>query len=205
MSGAEFNRYQQRVSEASTSNGWEPYRKKKAGAKTHLLAFVIVILPKVGVLSDLSIRGPSPETEEKYIESVNRTVDRYEELLGLLTRDPVAEPAITLKLDNRDLDTGLKVRPGGYPPTDQTYANLLKEITGLGAPVPITLKRDILGYYANPAAPITTKKNPDKWKQVQEQLATLKTMPVIRRDFDLEQISKSEAGARSNRASETGQ
>jgi hypothetical protein len=205
VSGPEFNRYQRRISEASTSNGWEPYRKKKAGATTHLLAFVIVILPKVGVMSDLAIRGPSPETEEKYIESVNRAVDWYQELLGSLTRNPLAEPGIAMKLDNVDLDTGLKVRPGAYPLTDQAYAKLLKEITGLGAPVPLMLKVDILGYYADPAAPITTRKNPDKWKQVQEQLATLKTMPVIRRVFDLEQISKSEAGALSNRARETGQ
>jgi hypothetical protein len=192
VSGPEFNRYQRRVSEASTSNSWEPYRKGKAGAKTYLLAFVIVILPKVGVLSDLAIRGPSSETEEKYIESVNRTVDRYQELLGLLTRNPAGEPGITMRLDNCDLDTGLAVRPGSYPLTDQTYAKLLKEITDLGTPVPLMLKVDILGYYADPTAPITTKKNPDEWKQVQERLPTLKTMPVIRRDFDLEQISKSD-------------
>jgi hypothetical protein len=205
VSGPEFNRYQRRISEASTSNGWEPYRKKKAGAKIHLLAFVIVILPKVGVLSDLAIRGPSPETEEKYTESVNRTVDRYQELLGFLTRNPVAEPGITMKLDNRDLDTGDKVRPGGYRLTDQTYAKLLGTITALGAPIPVTLKRDLLNYYADPAAPITTKENKDAWHRVQEQLAELKTMPVVRRDFDPEEVSQSDSEDTPNKASETGQ
>ena len=95
-----------------------------------------------------------------------------------------------MKLENRDLDTGDKVRPGGYRLTDQTYAQLLQKVTELGAPVPATLKRDILNYYANPSAPITTKKHAGEWKRVQEQLVILKTMPVIRRDFDPEEPSQ---------------
>ena len=190
LPSAGFDRYAQRVSEADTTNGWEQYRKGKFSVKTHLLAFVIVITPKVGVLSDLAIRGPNQETEEKYVASVNRSLDRYEQLLGYLTQNPEAEPGITMKLENRDLDTGAKVRPGGYRLTDQTYAQLLAKITALGAPVPVTLKRDILNYYADPAAPITTKKNERAWKQVQEQLVVLKTMPVIRRDFDPEEPSQ---------------
>jgi len=195
VSGPEFDIYAKRVKEASENNGWEQYRKAKFSMKTRLLAFVIVITPKVGVLSDLAIRGPNTETEEKYVASVNRSLDRYEQLLGYLTRNPTAEPGITMRLENRDLDTGDKVRPGGYSLTDKTYAQLLAKITALGAPVPVTLKRDVLHYYADPAAPITTKRNEREWKQVQEQLAVLKTMPVIRRDFDPEEPSQAENGS----------
>jgi Zinc dependent phospholipase C len=195
--GPEFDLYAKRVSEADASNGWEQYRKKKAGVKTDLLALVIVTLPKVGPLSGLAIRGPIQGTEEKYIESVNKSLDWYEELLGYLRGTPTAEPGITMKLENRDLDTGLKVRPGSYPLTDWTYAQLLQKVTTLGTPVPVTLKRDILDYYADPAAPIATKKNEDAWKRVQEQLAVLKAMPVIRRDFDREEPSQPENGAAS--------
>ena len=70
---------------------------------------------------------PSQQTEEKYVESVNRSLERYEHVLGYLIRNPKAEPGITMKLENRDLDTGAKVRPGGYRLTDQTYANLLQQ------------------------------------------------------------------------------
>jgi hypothetical protein len=192
--GPDFDLYAKRVDNASNSNAWEQYRKGKLSIKTRLLAFVIVITPKIGVLSDLAIRGPNAETEKKYVASVNRSLDRYEQLLGYLTRYPTAEPGITMRLDNRDLDTGDKVRPGGYSLTDKTYAQLLAKITALGAPVPVTLKRDVLNYYADPAAPITTKKNERAWKQVQEQLAVLKTMPVIRRDFDPEEPSQPENG-----------
>ncbi len=177
LPGAEFDRFQQRLAEADFAYGWEQYRKKP-GVRTHLLALLIVITPKIGPASDLAIRGPNQQTEEEYVESVNRTVDRYQELLALLTHSPSAEPGITMNLDNRDLDTGAKVRPGAYALTDATYARLLGKITSLGAPVPATLKHDVLEYYADPAAPITTKKKKKAWETVQEQLAILRTMPV---------------------------
>jgi Zinc dependent phospholipase C len=177
LPGAEFDRFQQRLSEADFAYGWEQYRKKP-GVRTHLLAFLIVITPKIGPASYLAIRGPNQQTEEEYVESVNRTVDRYEELLAILTRSPSAEPGVTMKLDNRDLDTGARVRPGAYALTDATYARLLGKITSLGAPVPATLKHDVLEYYADPAAPITTKKKKKAWETVQQQLVVLRTMPV---------------------------
>jgi hypothetical protein len=177
LPGAEFDRFQQRLTEADFANGWEQYRKKP-GIRTHLLAFVIVITPKIGPAADLAIRGPNQQTEEEYVESVNRTVDRYEELLAQLTHSPTAAPGVTMKLDNRDLDTGAKVRPGAYALTDATYAKLLGEITRLGAPVPATLKHDVLEYYADPTAPITTKKKKKAWETVQQQLSVLRTMPV---------------------------
>jgi hypothetical protein len=180
----EFDLYAQRVKEADTTNGWEHYRKGKFSMKTRLLAFVIVITPKIGVLSDLAIRGPNRETEERYVESVNRSLHRYEQLLGYLTQNPKQEPGVTMKLENRDLDTGAPVRPGGYRLTDWTYARLLDRITAHGEPVPVTLKQDVLAYYADPAAPIATKKNKKAWKRVQQDLAVLQAMPVIRRDFD---------------------
>lgn len=174
----EFDQFQKRLADADFNNGWERYRKK-AGIKTHLLAFVIVILPKIGVLSDLSIRGPSEDTEEKYVASVNRTLARYEEVLGELARAPASDPRITMNLENRDLDTGYKVKPGAYALTDATYASLLGKLTSLGGPIPAELKEDLENYYADPSAPITTKKDKKAWQRVQTGLAALRTMPVI--------------------------
>jgi hypothetical protein len=174
----EFDKFQKRLADADFSNGWERYRKK-AGIRTHLVAFVIVIVPKIGPMADLAIRGPSQETEQRYVVSVNATLDRYAELLASLARDPAADPRVTMDLDNRDLDTGARVKPGAYPLTDQTYARLLDKLTKLGDPVPERLKQDIEAYYADPAAPITTKKNRKAWKRVQAELVTLRTMPVV--------------------------
>jgi hypothetical protein len=178
LPSAEFDRFQKRLADADFNNGWEQYRKK-AGVRTHLIAFVIVIVPKIGPMSDLAIRGPSQETEQKYVTSVNATLDRYAKLLGELAQHPAVDPRLAMDLDNRDLDTGALVRPGAYALTDQTYAKLLDKLTRLGDPVPERLKQDIESYYADPAAPITTKKNQRAWKRVQAELVELRGLPVV--------------------------
>ena len=166
-----FSQFEKDVSQASSINGWESYRKSP-GFKTHVLAGVIFILPKVGSLSMLSIRGPQTQTEALYIDSVNRSVGMLRQLLASYRTIPTNVP-------NRDLDTGAPVKPGGYPLTDDTYAQLLETLTRTPTrPIPFSLKRDILGYYANSDAPITTKKNQKKWAAVQSQLKILTNMPT---------------------------
>jgi hypothetical protein len=82
-------------------------------------------------------------------------------------------------LPNRDLDTGDVVKPGGYSLTDETYAYLLHTLTSQPTvPIPAGIKEDIEAYYSNPDAPIKTKEDPERWKQVQTDLATLKNMPT---------------------------
>ncbi|MBB6143482.1 hypothetical protein HNQ77_001426 [Silvibacterium bohemicum] len=174
----DFDQFQKRLADADFSNGWEKYRKK-AGVKTHLLAFVIVIVPKIGPASDLAIRGPSQATEQSYVVSVNRTLNRYEELLKDLVQAPAADPLVTMNLENRDLDTGYRVKPGSYPLTDQTYAKLLDRVVKVGEPIPDRLKQDIEGYYADPAAPITTRKNKKAWRRVQAELLQLQAIPAV--------------------------
>ncbi len=93
---------------------------------------------------------------------------------SLAPRDP-SDPGHPLK--NRDLDTGHVVQPGGYRLTDATYAHLLHLLTRRpGTPIPPGIKEDILAYYANLDLPITTKKDPEQWKQVLGDLETLKAM-----------------------------
>jgi hypothetical protein len=175
---ADYRELNQRLQAADYNTTWQNTRKK-AGFRTHLLAFVVIIIPKIGPASDLAIKIPTEDTQTRYVASVNRTLDLYEDLLARLKKSPQQTPEITMTLDNRDLDTGYVVQPGGYPLTDKTYAELLAMITAhpLQAP-PAGLKRDILAYYADPDAPIITKKSAKAWKKVQEQLAILQTMPV---------------------------
>ena len=171
--GPELERMTREQAQAASENEWEQYRRH-AGAGTYSLAGLIFILPKVGILSDLAIRGPNVSTEDLYVRSVNRTVDA----LRMTTAggaNGVREP-----VPNRDLDTGEVVRPGGYRLTDETYAKLLHRITRTpGAKVPFGLKRDMEAYYADPAAPISTKRKPQQWARVQAELVTLGTMQVI--------------------------
>ena len=175
----EFQKFDARLQQADYNHGWQNTRKKP-GFKTHFLAFVVILVPKVGPLSDLSIKIPTEETETEYVASVNKSLDRYDDLLGRLRQQAAEDPQIVLNLENRDLDTGYVVQPGGYPLTDKTYARLLQMITKHPEqPAPSGLKRDILAYYSNPASPIVTRKNPQAWKDVQNELAVLATMPVV--------------------------
>jgi hypothetical protein len=176
--GPQFDEYVQRLSRADFNNGWEQYRKK-AGIRTHVIAVLIVILPKIGPLSDLAIRGPQASTEARYVESVNRTVDWYEQLLGALAKNPTASPRTTMNLNNRDLDTGAIARPGTYRLMDETYAKLLGRIVVVREPIPTTLKRNIQAYYSDPNAPISTKKHKRAWRRVQQELTVLESMPVV--------------------------
>ena len=158
--------------QASTDNNWEAYRKTP-GFTSHLYAGFIYILPKVGTLKMLAIKGPDQHTEDLYIKSVNHSIKAMRLVLTNYDR-------IEHYISNRDLDTGQIVKPGGYPLTDKTYATLLHMITEHpDKVVPAELKHDLIDYYADPLAPIITKKDPEKWAQVQTDLKTLATMKTI--------------------------
>ena len=170
-----YQEFSRRQAQAAVENHWALY-KKKAGFKVHFIAFLIRIVPKIGPISDLAIRGPNEETNRWYIESVNRSMHDYERMLGELAKDPTHQ----LNLPDRDLDTGNMVRPGGYRLTDKTYAELLNKLTAdPGRQVPSGLRRDVLAYYADPNAPISTKKHAHTWKRVQTELTTLQGMQTV--------------------------
>ena len=170
-----YHEFSSRQAQAGAENDWALY-KKKAGFEVHLVAFLIRIVPKIGPISDLAIRGPNAKTDRWYIESVNRSMHDYERMLGELAKDPTHQ----LNLPDRDLDTGNMVRPGGYRLTDKTYAELLNKLTAdPGRQVPSGLRRDVLAYYADPNAPISTRKNSKAWKRVQTELTTLQGMRTV--------------------------
>lgn len=169
--GPESQKLDSEVAQIAVENDWDKYRKK-AGIGTYTLAGFIYIVPKVGPLKLAAIKGPTAATEEEYVRSVNLSTDALSSAIGRLVK-----PHQTLP--NRDLDTGLPVRPGGYRLTDDTYAKLLHRLVeDPHHTIPPGLKADIQNYYADPNAPIRTKKNPTQWAQVQSELQTLQTMPV---------------------------
>jgi Zinc dependent phospholipase C len=168
----EFDELAVELHQAADDNDWEAYRKPP-GFRSHLYAGFIFILPKFGTLKMLAIKGPTPQTEDFYIKSVNHSVTS---LRLVLTNFDTIDHYIS----NRDLDTGQVVKPGGYPLTDYTYAKLLAVITKHPDHlVPAELKHDLADYYADPQAPITTKKDPEEWAKVQANLQILATMKTI--------------------------
>ena len=139
------------------------------GFGTRFLAVLLRILPKVGPLKALDFNVPSAKTENLYFASINQTVDRY----GALLNDSGHR---NLKLTDDDLDSGKPTAAGEYTLADDTYAKLLSHIADKKFDVTTAdLQKNILGFYANPAAPIDTKKDPGKWQKVQTNLDALKT------------------------------
>ncbi|MGA8088469.1 MAG: zinc dependent phospholipase C family protein [Terracidiphilus sp.] len=174
-------------------NNWQAYRHK-AGIETHLLAGLIFILPKIGPLSLVNIKGPTQKTEEDYAQSVAVATTDLRLVLAAFTpvnaRSTAPPSPLTSLVQNgpsalilrdprhplpdRDLDTGHVVQPGGYSLTDFTYASLLHKLVAKpDRPIPPGVKHDVEAYYSNLNLPIATKKDPARWSEV---LADLKTL-----------------------------
>jgi Zinc dependent phospholipase C len=176
------------VATVAAENNWATFRHH-AGIGTYALAGLIFVLPKIGPLKLVAVKGPTQATEAEYMHSVVMSESALRRRLARFTpphgnprpRQIMARPSRGRQspLPNLDLDTGLIVKPGGYPLTDSTYADLLHRLTLKPAqPIPPGIKEDIQAYYSDPDSPIATKKAPEQWKQVQADLATLDTMPT---------------------------
>jgi hypothetical protein len=146
-----YRTFSQRVAQTNYQRHWQ-HAFKGPGFRAHLLAVVVFIVPKIGVISDLAIKIPRADTEEWYLQSVNRTVDK---LGGIL--DSMAKSANSpFDLRNLDLDTGKPTAFGTYPPTDQAYAALLARIVSRpDRIVRESVQRNILKYYSAPVPPAT--------------------------------------------------
>ncbi len=190
---ADAKEIEKESADAATQYDWAAYRKK-AGFETHLIAGVLRILPKVGPLAMVAIKGPSEAAEADYMHSLASSTTALRNRLTLFTptearpAKPVSATASTDALDppdpehplpNRDLDTGQVVKPGGYRLTDVTYAELLHRLTrDPNQPIPPGIRSDIQAYYSDVNAPITTKRKAGAWARVQADLTTLATMPT---------------------------
>ena len=126
----------------SAANHWDRYHHHGPRIGTHLLAGLIFIVPKVGVLSDLAIRPPSPSAEQDYVSSLMHTVS--------VMRKTLAAVSTSDGLPNLDLDTGKEVAPGTYSLEDYTYVDLLHRMTrDPSQPVPFGIKQDLLAYFSD--------------------------------------------------------
>src|ERR1700730_18359734 len=132
------------------------------------LAFLYLILPKIGPLKVLQLRTPTPETERMFEASFNATLDRYRKLLSQAGTGQ-------LDLPNDNFDTGDTTGPGKYRLNDETQARLLDALAKrnfVGASPEI--RAEILEFFGHSDAPYTIKKDPKTWAKVQAQLERLR-------------------------------
>jgi hypothetical protein len=208
-----FQRLSAEIAAVAQQQNWQQYRKH-AGIGTYTLAGVLYVLPKVGPIRLVAVKGPTEKTELDYVHSVLSSTDQLDAALRRFTpppalkstatdaaavdsqKSPAPSDAVPAKpgsaqviprqsgdpnhpLPNRDLDTGVTVKPAGYRLTDDTYATLLHRLVQTPtAPIPPGIKEDILLYYANLDLPFATKKFPNVWSTLQQDLAVLRSMPT---------------------------
>jgi hypothetical protein len=157
------------LSRTSYQKEWgKGYRKPGFGER--VLAFFLDFMPKVGPFKALDFKIPTQKTEDMYIASMNHTVENYKKLMTDVA-------AAKLHLDNMDFDTGKPTHAGEYAMGDNAYGHLLGQLADDNfSQVTAELRENILNFYADPNAPLSTKKNAAAWAKTQQELERLKTI-----------------------------
>jgi hypothetical protein len=137
---------------------------------SRLLGFLVRVLPKVGPLKAASPKIPNAEAERLFLESFEAAVDDYRRMLRTLGGG--------LDLGNPNLDLGRPSRAGDYRLADEAWSRLLDKLgrRDLAAVGP-ELRRDILAFYADPEAPVETRRiDPARWRRNARDLERLRAL-----------------------------
>jgi Zinc dependent phospholipase C len=141
----------------------------RPGVGTRILSTFLRYMPKIGPFKALAFNNPTPQTEDLYIKSINMTVDQYRVFLEQVR-------AGALVLPNCDLDSGVATRAAEYSLADESYAQLVGQLSGrkfdLTSP---ELRTNILDFYLDLSASIETKKDTGHWRDLLTQLDQLKS------------------------------
>jgi Zinc dependent phospholipase C len=141
---------------------------RKPGFFAKLLTFLYKLLPKIGPLKPLSFKAPTPQAEQLFRASLDRTRERYRAEL-------IALRAGRLSLSNTDFDTGKPSAHGEYELADETYADLLKRLADRKfVNVPDALARNVLAYYDAAPDRVSGRKEAKRMKHITDRLAALR-------------------------------
>jgi hypothetical protein len=113
VDNADLKKLQADLAVVARENHWEQYRGH-AGVGTYLLAGFVRILPKIGPLKLLAIKGPTPATEGLYIHSVVQSQTALEYAVKHFTPPPALAPTADIAASQ---DSG-----GTPPPAPQARA-----------------------------------------------------------------------------------
>jgi hypothetical protein len=166
--GMTRKRFLYNLSKSDYEREWgKNYRKPNAAER--FLAFLYLLIPKIGPLKVLEFRTPTPETQRMFEASFNATLDRYRKLIRELE-------AGQLELPNDNFDVGEATGPGKYRLNDDAHAELLdrlaeKKFSGISAEV----REELIHFFAEPDLPYATKRNAKAWARVQAELEQLKS------------------------------
>ncbi len=155
---------------ASTRNKdlTQKFEPESPGFTARVMSVVFRVVPKAGPLSVLNFKIPSAEAETLFVQSIDHTIQLFEESLFKLRSQP------HLELASYDLDTGSPTVREEYKLADETHQELLNrqskhDFQFTSAP----LKNYLLTYFAGLPPPTG---NSEKKKEHQETLQNLKKL-----------------------------
>ena len=126
------------------------------------------VLPKVGPFYVLSFQSPGPDAEKLFTESFNGAVERYR-------MDLAAEKSRRSQPANVNLDIGVPSDAGKYKMCDDAYASLVDHLAKERfTDVPQDVRENILAFYKDDSAAISTRKDHKHWAKLQQELEALK-------------------------------
>ena len=79
------------VATVAAQDNWDQWRRK-AGIGTCTLAGILFVIPKIGPLSIVAIKGPTSATEAEYLHSVVQSTDTLRRALARFTPPTAAGP-----------------------------------------------------------------------------------------------------------------
>ena len=144
----------------------EAYMKPRWYAR--LLGLLFKVIPKFGPFKPLAFKAPTPETEQLFLESLDRTRNQFDASLTASRQD-------ALRLPNRNLDTGAVTALGEYTLADTTYEQLLEKLADRKfAGVSPELAKNIAGFFGEvQVLPGDTSRHHKRSARVRERLDTL--------------------------------
>ena len=116
---------------------------RRPGFFARFLGLIVRVLPKIGPLSALAFRLPTPEAQRLFAESFRDSRERFGAMI-------VDASDGSVELANTDFDVGRPGRTGENPIADETYVELLDTLAARAfTATPPELRLDIVQYFRN--------------------------------------------------------
>ena len=142
---------------------------QRPGLFARFLGVLYRILPKIGPLKPLSFKAPTPEAAELFARSFRDATARFRTEVNAL-KDRKFE------IVNANFDTGRPSRFGDYSLADDTYRELLVQLSDQKFQgMPDALTRNIVAFYGDgPGPSVQDKKVRKRWAKVERTLQELR-------------------------------
>jgi hypothetical protein len=165
--GVTRTRFVYTMKRSSYERDWgRQYDRPSSGER--FLAVLLKIIPPIGPLRALKLKMPTPQVEQLFMQSFDHAASQY----GVKLDDSRTNQ---LHLANANYDLGQVAGPGIYRLQDETYAYWMDEVAKKKfATVTPSMTSELLNYYRDLNAPISTKRNSKHWDQILAQLKSLK-------------------------------